>query len=62
MHGQDFQEALEHAEDLAHEHHMHMVPSFDPDLVKGVASYALELFQNAGKLDSIYVPIGHRLL
>jgi len=58
VHGQDFQEALEHAEDLAHEHHMHMVPSFDPDLVKGVASYALELFQNAGKLDSIYVPIG----
>jgi threonine dehydratase len=28
------------------------------DLVRGVASYALELFAAAGKLDTVYVPIG----
>ena len=34
------------------------VPSFAPDLVKGVATYALELFQSAPALDAVYVPIG----
>ena len=29
-----------------------------PDLVKGVASYALELFQAEPGLDAVYVPIG----
>ena len=31
---------------------------FTPDLVKGVATYALELFQSAPPLDAVYVPIG----
>jgi len=35
-----------------------MVPSFDPALVRGVASYALELFGAAADLDTVYVPIG----
>jgi threonine dehydratase len=35
-----------------------MVPSFAPDLVQGVASYALELFDAAPALDTVYVPIG----
>jgi threonine dehydratase len=35
-----------------------MVPSFDRRLVKGVASYALELFEGAPPLDAVYVPIG----
>ena len=35
-----------------------MVPSFDPRLVKGVASYALELFRAVPDLDTFYVPIG----
>ena len=56
--GTDFQESLEYAELLAQERGLHMIPSFHPDLVKGVASYALELFENAGELDSIYVPVG----
>lgn len=34
------------------------MPSFAPDLVKGVATYALELFQSAPPLDAVYVPIG----
>lgn len=58
VHGSDFQEAHEHAERLAAEQDLHMVPSFDPRLVEGVASYALELFENADPLDAVYVPIG----
>jgi threonine dehydratase len=34
------------------------VPSFHPDLVLGVATYALELFKSAPDLDILYVPIG----
>ena len=34
------------------------VPSFHPDLVLGVATYALELLRSAPDLDVIYVPIG----
>jgi threonine dehydratase len=57
-HGRDFQEALEFAGRLAEERHLHFVPSFGEALVRGVASYALELFQGVGHLDTIYVPIG----
>jgi threonine dehydratase len=35
-----------------------MVPSFHRDLVRGVATYALELFRGAPPLDTVYVPIG----
>jgi threonine dehydratase len=35
-----------------------MVPSFHRDLVRGVASYGLELFADHGDLDCLYVPIG----
>ena len=35
-----------------------MVPSFHPDLVLGVASYALELFDALADLDAVLVPIG----
>lgn len=58
VHGSDFQGAREHADTLAAEQGLHMVPSFDPVLVEGVASYALELFGNVGPLDAVYVPIG----
>ncbi|MGH6676980.1 MAG: pyridoxal-phosphate dependent enzyme, partial [Xanthobacteraceae bacterium] len=36
----------------------HFVPSFHRDLVKGVASYAFELFSICDDLDAVYVPIG----
>ena len=58
VHGDDFQAALEHAQALAAERDLHMVPSFDDALVRGVASYALELFDTADPLDAVYVPIG----
>ncbi len=57
-HGGDFQAAFEHAQLLASERGLFFVASFAPDLVRGVASYALELFRGAGALDRVYVPIG----
>lgn len=57
-HGQDFIEALDFAEQLAEERGLHFVPSFDEKLVRGVATYGLELFRNAPPLDRVYVPIG----
>ncbi len=56
--GEDFQAALEYARAIAGERGLLFVPSFSPDLVRGVASYALELFRGAPPLDLVYVPIG----
>jgi threonine dehydratase len=56
--GQDFQAALEYAAELAGKEKLHFVPSFAEPLVRGVASYALELFENVPDLDAVYVPIG----
>jgi threonine dehydratase len=56
--GSDFQDALEHACALAAREGLHFVPSFDEALVRGVASYALELFEAVPALDAVYVPIG----
>jgi threonine dehydratase len=55
--GHDFQAAREHATWLAEERGLHMVPSFHPDLVLGVATYARELL-DAAPLDVAYVPVG----
>jgi threonine dehydratase len=57
-HGADFDEAREEAMRLAGERGLHMVPSFHHDLVRGVATYALELFGEQNDLDVLYVPIG----
>ncbi|MBU8539048.1 threonine dehydratase [Falsiroseomonas tokyonensis] len=57
-HGADFDAAREYAMRLAAEQGLEFAPSFAPDLVKGVATYALELFRGAPKLDALYVPIG----
>jgi threonine dehydratase len=57
-HGDDFEDAREHAHHLAGLRNLVFVPSFAPDLVQGVATYALELFRSAPPLDAIYVPIG----
>ena len=56
--GADFQEAFEHAAHLARERHLHFVPSFDPALARGVASYSLELFRAVPDIETVYVPIG----
>jgi len=56
--GHDFQAAFEHATELAEREKRHFVHSYDPLLVRGVASYALELFRAVPDLDVVYVPIG----
>lgn len=58
VHGPDFDAALVYARELADREGLHFMPSIDGDLIPGVATYALELFQNAPPLDRIYVPIG----
>ncbi|MFO7646049.1 MAG: threonine dehydratase [Desulfosarcina sp.] len=57
-HGDDFQSAREHAAILAGERSLHMVPSFHPLLVAGVATYSVELLKAVADLDIAYVPIG----
>ena len=57
-HGRDFDEARLECARVAGERALHFIPPFHPDLVKGVATYALELFQATPPLDAIYVPIG----
>jgi threonine dehydratase len=56
--GEDFDACRPHAARFAEERAFHYVPSFHPDLVKGVATYALELFQAVADLDVVYAPIG----
>lgn len=57
-HGNEFQDALLHSRAIAAAEGLHPVPSFHPWLVRGVATYALELFRAAPPLDVLYVPIG----
>jgi len=56
--GHDFQAAFEHASELSRQEELHFVPSYHPLLVRGVASYALELFAAVADLDVVYVPVG----
>ena len=57
-HGREFQEALEYSRELAAKEGLHAVPSFHPWLVRGVATYALELFRAVTDLNAVFVPIG----
>ncbi|HEY9344363.1 MAG TPA: threonine dehydratase [Inquilinus sp.] len=57
-HGHDFDEAYGHARHLAGERGLEMAPAFHPDLMRGAATYALELFRAVAGLDTVYVPIG----
>jgi threonine dehydratase len=56
--GSDFDACRPHAAEFADQHGYHYVPSFHADLVKGVATYALELFAAVKDLDAVYAPIG----
>ncbi|MEA2881583.1 MAG: threonine dehydratase [Bradyrhizobium sp.] len=57
-HGEDFQAAREEAFRRAAAAGLEFVPAFHPDLVLGVATYALELLRKTPDLDVLYVPIG----
>jgi threonine dehydratase len=56
--GHDFQAAYEYAIELAEQGGLHLVRTFHPMLMRGVASYALELFRAVAEIDTVYVPIG----
>jgi threonine dehydratase len=57
-HGEDFDAAREEAMRLAAAEGLEFAPSFAPDLVRGVGTYALELLRAAPRLHALYVPIG----
>ena len=56
--GGDFEASRLHSVALAEERGLELVPPFHHDLCLGVATYAKELFDAAGPLDAVYVPIG----
>lgn len=56
--GDDFDTARVEAFRVADEEGLTVVPPFHPELVRGVATYAWELFQTVRDLDTVYVPIG----
>ena len=58
VHGADFEGAFDRAQALAAERGLVMVPSFDERLIRGVGTYALELFTAVPDLDAVYVPVG----
>lgn len=57
-HGEDFQESVGHAIELAQLRGLHRVPSFHRDLLCGAATFWLELFTQAPQLDVVFAPIG----
>lgn len=56
--GTDFDEAREEAMRVAAAEGLFPVPPFHKELVRGVATYAMEMFEAKPDLDRVYVPIG----
>jgi threonine dehydratase len=56
--GQDFDEARHEAMRLAKSEDLFPIPAFDREILRGVATYGLELFLEHPDLDVVYVPIG----
>ena len=56
--GEDFDAAREEAFRVADAEGLTVVPPFHKELVRGVATYGLELFTAQPDLDVVYVPIG----
>lgn len=58
-HGQDFDEARDLVERLSHQRGLRYVHSAnEPDLISGVGTYALEVFDALADIDVVFVPIG----
>jgi threonine dehydratase len=57
-HGHDFDSAKLEAQARAARDGLFMVPAYHDQLVRGVASYGLELFEAVPDLDTVYVPVG----
>ncbi|MFV2090633.1 MAG: threonine dehydratase, partial [Pseudomonadales bacterium] len=58
VHGSDFDVARVESQRMAEEQGLTFAPSFHPDLVRGVATYAYELLTGVPNLHTVYVPIG----
>jgi threonine dehydratase len=58
VHGSDFDVARVESARVAEERGLMFAPSFHPDLVLGVATYAHELLTEVPDLHTVYVPIG----
>jgi threonine dehydratase len=59
LHGEDFDEAREHCEDLARRHGYRYVHSGnEPDLIAGVGTHTLEALEVRPDLEVIIVPVG----
>jgi threonine dehydratase len=56
--GEDFEAARDEALRIAAAEGLTFVPSFHPELVRGVATYAYELLTAQPQIDTLYVPIG----
>lgn len=56
--GENFDAAKAAAAERAGQYGLFMVPAYHPELVRGVASYGLELFDAVPDLDAVYVPVG----
>jgi len=56
--GEDFEEARQEAVRRGEDEGLHIVGPFHEPLVRGVATYALELLSALPDLDVVYVPIG----
>ncbi|MEO0402855.1 MAG: threonine dehydratase [Pseudomonadota bacterium] len=57
-HGDDFDTARMEAFRVAEAEGLFIVPPYHPELVRGVATYAYELFSAQPDLNTVYVPIG----
>ena len=58
-HGRYFEDAREHAEQLAIKNgYRYVHPANEPLLVAGVGTYALEILEDVGEVDNIIIPLG----
>lgn len=59
LHGSNFDEAKTHAQQLSQQHGYTFIPPFDhPQIIAGQGTIGLELIQQNGHLDYIFVPVG----
>ena len=56
--GHDYSAAYDIAAGIARERELFVIEPFLPELMRGVATYALEFFSSLPDLDTVYVPIG----
>src|SRR4051812_39256765 len=59
LHGESYQDAKQHATELAEQKQLTYVPGFDdPDIISGQGSMGLEILEDVPDLDAVIVPIG----